>query len=78
MLVLPSSGINENLFWANTWRTEVLTLDPAMQVYSSPSCATLSVNNQSFLWFKEIKMDEMSYCSFSGGEEYKNHFQPGE
>ncbi|KAG8007007.1 Methionine-R-sulfoxide reductase B1-A [Nibea albiflora] len=22
-------------------------------------------------------MDEMSYCSFSGGEEYKNHFQPG-
>lgn len=23
-------------------------------------------------------MDEMSYCSFSGGEEYKNHFQPGE
>ncbi|GAA6228682.1 methionine-R-sulfoxide reductase B1-A-like [Lates japonicus] len=19
----------------------------------------------------------MSYCSFSGGEEYKNHFQPG-
>ncbi|KAK5885062.1 hypothetical protein CesoFtcFv8_018812 [Champsocephalus esox] len=22
-------------------------------------------------------MDEMSYCSFSGGEEYKNHFLPG-
>uniref|UniRef100_A0A3Q1ATA5 MsrB domain-containing protein n=1 Tax=Amphiprion ocellaris TaxID=80972 RepID=A0A3Q1ATA5_AMPOC len=20
----------------------------------------------------------MSFCSFSGGEEYKNHFQPGE
>lgn len=23
-------------------------------------------------------MGEMSYCSFSGGEEYKNHFEPGE
>lgn len=23
-------------------------------------------------------MSEMSYCSFSGGEEYKNHFEPGE
>ncbi|KAF3846414.1 hypothetical protein F7725_003492 [Dissostichus mawsoni] len=22
-------------------------------------------------------MDEMSYCSFSGGEVYKNHFLPG-
>ncbi|KAK7940321.1 hypothetical protein WMY93_003647 [Mugilogobius chulae] len=22
-------------------------------------------------------MEEMSYCSFTGGEEYTNHFQPG-